>query len=518
MITVKLKRGSGIPTVAQLQAFELGWSVDNKKLYINDNGVIKIAGGGVSISLNGATATDEGTFGFYAPGSVGQVNAGQMLKIKATVTAGEDPFEFIAIDSSPVGLSTNLITSGGVQTGLDLKIDKNGTDRLVTLVEIAKLDAIEAGSQVNLIETVQVDGIALTITGKIVNITGKEDISNKVTTLNTPTNIQYPSALLMSDQLNLRVAKQVINGSSTSEFVNTGDILDIKHSITAGGAVTIHFNAGQVYLAKYNTGDTPVYSDGNKLLNKSEVAAMITGDASRLITARTGLVGSYVYEAFATVAALLLGPHFYQELQVDVPDLTANDYVYVKDDEDHDNKQTMYVYDGSSWIYAVSFSEEPLLADNVTLEIYDTTNIRVKDLGISAAKLAANAVTTDKILNNNVILSKLVGTIGLGDGRIIGYNSAGVSSVININNNVAMPGNLFAPITSGVTGQYLKSITNGAPVWGDLPVIPSITLNGAGNLNPSFYAPLTVGNSGEILISSGVGAPSWTDTIDGGTW
>jgi len=216
MITVKLKRGSGIPSVAQLAQFELGWSVDNKKLYVNDGGNVRIAGGGVLIGLNGSVANDLGTFEFYAPSSVLQANAGQMLKVKSTVTAGVDPFEFIGIDASPSGTSSNLITSGGVFTALSDKVDKNGTDRLITQVELTKLNGIATGAQVNVIETVQVDGVPLSISGKVVNITGKENITNKITVLGSPTDLQYPSAKLMGDQLNLKLTKSVSSGSSFS--------------------------------------------------------------------------------------------------------------------------------------------------------------------------------------------------------------------------------------------------------------------------------------------------------------
>lgn len=44
--------------------------------------------------------------------------------------------------------------------------------------------------------------------------------------------------------------------------------------------------------------------------------------------------------------------------------------------------------------------------DNATIEINNDT-LRIKDLGVTASKLAADAVTTVKILNNNVTLAKI---------------------------------------------------------------------------------------------------------------
>ena len=48
---------------------------------------------------------------------------------------------------------------------------KNGTDRLMTADEGAKLAGIAAGAQVNKIEAVKVGGTALAITEKAVDIT-----------------------------------------------------------------------------------------------------------------------------------------------------------------------------------------------------------------------------------------------------------------------------------------------------------------------------------------------------------
>ena len=58
----------------------------------------------------------------------------------------------------------------GVPNALDLKVDKNGTDSLMTANEHTKLSGIETNAQVNVLECVQVNGTDLTITDKKVNI------------------------------------------------------------------------------------------------------------------------------------------------------------------------------------------------------------------------------------------------------------------------------------------------------------------------------------------------------------
>lgn len=57
-----------------------------------------------------------------------------------------------------------------VTAALDLKVDKNGTDRLMTETEGTKLADIAEKAQVNIIETVKVNNSALAVEGKAVNI------------------------------------------------------------------------------------------------------------------------------------------------------------------------------------------------------------------------------------------------------------------------------------------------------------------------------------------------------------
>ena len=40
-----IRRGSGVPTTSNLDSYSLGWSTDGKKLYINDNGTIRVIAG-----------------------------------------------------------------------------------------------------------------------------------------------------------------------------------------------------------------------------------------------------------------------------------------------------------------------------------------------------------------------------------------------------------------------------------------------------------------------------------------
>ena len=63
------------------------------------------------------------------------------------------------------------ISKGAATTALSGKVDKNGTDRLMTAAEGTKLGGIETGAQVNILEGIQFNGTDATITSKKVNIT-----------------------------------------------------------------------------------------------------------------------------------------------------------------------------------------------------------------------------------------------------------------------------------------------------------------------------------------------------------
>lgn len=81
----------------------------------------------------------------------------------------------LTFDDVPMDGSNNPVKSNGIYDALNSKVDKNGTDRLMTADEGTKLTGIAAGAQVNVLEGVQVNGSDLPITNKKVNV----DISGK---------------------------------------------------------------------------------------------------------------------------------------------------------------------------------------------------------------------------------------------------------------------------------------------------------------------------------------------------
>lgn len=97
---------------------------------------------------------------------------------KAQVNAKQDALSF---DAAPTSGSANPVTSNGIYEALADKVDvvsgKELSTNDYTTTEKNKLSGIASGAQVNKIETVKVNGTALTISSKAVNI----DLSNYAT-------------------------------------------------------------------------------------------------------------------------------------------------------------------------------------------------------------------------------------------------------------------------------------------------------------------------------------------------
>src|SRR5215217_179824 len=95
--------------------------------------------------------------------------------------------------------------------------------------------------------------------------------------------------------------------------------------------------------------------------------------------------------------------------------------------------------------------------DNVTLEVVSDI-VGVKDLGISTAKLAADAVTTAKILNAAVTFAKMQNISAM---TVIGRTAAGsgvASEITLINDNTLATGTATNIATAASVKAYVDSI------------------------------------------------------------
>ncbi len=124
-----------------------------------------------------------------------------------------------------------------------------------TNADKTKLDGIESGAEVNVIEDIEVDNVSLIPTNKSVNIdlSGKENVSNKTTTLSSAsTDTQYPSAKCVYDEispletaisnLNQNVVKldgnQAISGEK--RFVHLGATSNLYNYVSNGQGFDVY--------------------------------------------------------------------------------------------------------------------------------------------------------------------------------------------------------------------------------------------------------------------------------------
>lgn len=155
------------------------------------------------------------------------------------------------------------INESGLTTALAGKVDKNGTDRLMTADEGTKLGGIEAGAQVNKIETITVTGGDANISATISNKAATIDLSSFATNTELNTAVSNTKSTIDAYTVNGKAintsptltAADIMNGDVTV----SKEISDIKTYI-AGGT---HFIGVETTLPETaNNGDIVIV--GNK--------------------------------------------------------------------------------------------------------------------------------------------------------------------------------------------------------------------------------------------------------------
>lgn len=167
-----------------------------------------------------------------------------------------------------------------------------------------KLTNIASGAQVNVIESVSVNGTPQTVTNKSIDITmptdtgdltnnagyitsaaitGKEDTTNKTTTItSSSTDTQYPSAKATYTELNKKVDKVSGKGLSTNDFTNDDksklDNIDSRAQVNTIEKIKVN---GTELAITGKAVDITVPTDNNQLANgkgyqnATEVQALI---------------------------------------------------------------------------------------------------------------------------------------------------------------------------------------------------------------------------------------------------
>jgi hypothetical protein len=206
---------------------------------------------------------------------------------------------------------------------------------------------------------------------------------------------------------------------------------------------------------------------------------------------------------------------------------------------------TPYYHDGTKWVafddaggvqiveggdgISVSGTTTVIVTanvDDVTVEVNASDDIAVKEDGISTREIAANAVITENILNNNVTLSKLA---TIADMKLIGNVSgatatpAAVSIVTLIDEGPALTdGNSTIP-TEGAVYRYVNTIVTGIGLFqgnwdASTSAFPTVRIDPAGEAieKGDHWIITAAGTMSGILVNIGdviyakTGAPGQT--------
>lgn len=236
---------------------------------------------------------------------------------------------------------------------------------------------------------------------------GITSIANKPTLANVATSGNYTD---------------LTNKPTISDLVNTAQLNAINSGITSSSVSQISTNTGDI--ANIANLIPSAATSSNKLADKAFVNSSISNMAANYVT--SDVQG----DNFATYAALIAGPYYYQGQSYT---LTNNDYALVEADENHSNATTRYVYNGTQWAfqYVVNnspFSQAQLDAINstITQNLVNTYSEHVADTNIhvtvsdkntwSGKQDALVSGTNIKTINGNSILGSGDLTVGSGSG------------------------------------------------------------------------------------------------------
>ena len=116
-------------------------------------------------------------------------------------------------------------------------VAKNGTDRLMTAAEGTKLAGIETGAEVNVIESITLNGVAQTITDKNVALTIDLSSAGQVNGARVPntTGDGYESVTLDVSTKNLELARMAKTGDVADLVQTSGTVLVLN----CGSATTV---------------------------------------------------------------------------------------------------------------------------------------------------------------------------------------------------------------------------------------------------------------------------------------
>lgn len=176
----------------------------------------------------------------------------------------------------------------------------------------------------------------------------------------------------------------------------------------------------------------------------------------------------------------------------------------------------------------MGFSSGGSSPDNVTLELDTGGNMRIKDLGVSTAKIANDAINAAKIatgaigsdeLAANAVISGKIGANAIGDAEILSHTTTKIKSPLSrLDTTGTSRGDIiqrgvtdFERFVAGSSGLFLKS----QGVGSDIAYDSAVSYDGGGD-NAENYKILGAGvwksnnTAGQILKSISVSAGEFT--------
>lgn len=268
------------------------------------------------------------------------------------------------------------------------------------------------------------------------DISGKEDTSNKVTTLSSAsTNAQYPSAKLVYDELAEKADAEDIP-TAVSELTNDAGYLvatdiagkeDTTNKVTSlsGSSTDTQYPSAKVVYdglaAKANSADlaTVATSGSYDDLSDKPTLADLGGEVTveKQATAESGYAATYVIKQDGTqVGSKINIPKDFLVKSATLETCTTKDEPvsgYVVGDKYLDFVINTKEGDGTAQHIYILVSDliDTYTADESTLTLSNANVFSIKDGGVGSTQLASNAVTTAKITDANVTRAKLASAV-----------------------------------------------------------------------------------------------------------
>ena len=326
-----------------------------------------------------------------------------------------------------------------IELSKDTFVDKTDTiDMSSVLADVATTgsynDLSDKPTIGNATLTIQKNGTAVdtftanATTNKTINITvptTAADVSavaaNTAITGATKCKITYDSKGLVTAGADLAESDiPSLHLSKISDVTATATEVNYMGGVTSNVQTQLNTITGKIPSAA---------TTSNQLADKAFVNSSINAVAAYYITSDAQ------GDAFATHAALIAGPYYYDGAARTV---TKNDYAIVLIDEDHSNACTRYTYTGSQWAFQYIVNDSAMTQAQINALNSGITSTKVSNYDTHIADTTIHVTSSDKTNWNNKVdktstASKLYATDSNGSQTTLTYSQVDVTSSATAN-------------------------------------------------------------------------------------